>query len=197
MADRAIIQHSATIEDLLEKLCSAHEGGLKLDTLLVYAVAGADLRTGTLRDVITEGSFSREVTDELLDDRPPPFTRSLDAVVPGENIVLSTYSDKRGQWAAVQREADGREFMSWAATEALARRAAALQAFGERLPAGDQEDYVPVASLVGENPAPELRAVSPEIGNPKPDRPRKEEEPVKKDAARDSPSAVPEWQIKF
>ena len=186
MADRANFHPSTQLDDLLESLISADDGGLKLDTLLAYAVAGADLRTETLRDVMTEGSFSMEVAGELLDGRPPPFTRALDASLPGENIVLATYSDKRGQWAAVQREADGREFVSWAGTEALARRAAALQAISARQAKPAEDEYVTVASLLTDAKAPELKAVEPAPM-----------EPVVEKTLRAARPDAPNWQIKF
>jgi hypothetical protein len=140
---------------------------------------------------MTEGSFSLEVAGELLDGRPPPFTRTLDAAIPGENIVLATYSDKRGQWAAVQREADGREFMSWAATEALARRAAALQAFSARQTEPAEDEFITVASLVNENPAPKMKASELMANEPKSD------EPVVEKIMRKARPDAPEWRIKF
>lgn len=201
MSARDKIHPAARLDHLIASLHDAEEGGLKLDTLVAYAVAGVDLRMETLRDVMTEGSFSTEVAGELLDDRPPPFTRTLDAAVPGENIVLATYSDKRVQWAAVQREADGREFMAWAATEPLARRAAALQAFSERReePLQDLpvEDVVePVANPTIEKAAPSLNPVEPHTFEPDREHPRTEEPMVEKTMRGARPNA-PEWKIKF
>ncbi|NQU71208.1 MAG: hypothetical protein HQ514_11700 [Rhodospirillales bacterium] len=189
MADRARTHTAARLDELLVSLSDAEEGGLKLDTLVAYALAGADLRTETLRDVMTEGSFSLDVAGELLDDRPPPFSRTLDAAIPGENIVLATYSNKRNQWAAVQREADGREFMAWAATEPLARRVAALQAYSER-------QAEPVANLPEEKPLPSLKSIEPETLQSDADLPRAEEPMVKKITRGARPNA-PEWRIKF
>ncbi len=194
MADEAGTGADAKLDELPAMLKSAREGGLKLDTLLAYAVASADLRTETLRDVMTEGSFSWEVAGELLDDCPPPFTRPLDAALPGENIVLAIYSDKRGQWAAVRRETDGREFMSWAATEELAGRAAALEAFVERMNHS-------VAALVNDKPPVELQAVETEAAQPvateavsvKP----ASNEPVVEKIMREARPDATEWRIKF
>ncbi len=206
MADKAEIDPADRLDDLIGSLNRAEAGGLKLDTLMAYAVAGSDLRTATLRDIMTEGSFSLEVAGELLDGHPPPFTRTLDAAIPGENIVLATYSDKRGQWAAVQRDADGREFMSWAATEALARRAAALQAFSERAAKPTEDVFAPIASLAAEKPAPELKAVEPEATQPQTSEAQtfeptavepKSDEPVVEKIMRDARPDAPEWRIKF
>lgn len=191
MADKAETDPATRLDDLIDSLNTAEQGGLKLDTLVAYAVADVDLRTATLRDVMTEGSFSWEVAGELLDGRPPPFTRTLDAAIPGENIVLATYSDRRGRWAAVQREADGREFMSWAATEALARRAAALQAFRARAAEPVEDEFVPIANLVDREPEAELKAAELKAVDPNSDAPAVEK--IKPDARPDSP----EWRIKF
>ncbi len=194
MADEAGTGADAKLDELPAMLKSAREGGLKLDTLLAYVVASADLRTETLRDVMTEGSFSWEVAGELLDDCPPPFTRPLDAALPGENIVLAIYSDKRGQWAAVQRETDGREFMSWAATEELAGRAAALEAFVERM---NQS----VAALVNDKPPVELQAVETEAAQPVATEAVFVEpasnEPVVEKIMREARPDATEWRIKF
>ena len=150
---------------------------------------------------MTEGSFSCEVAGELLDDRPPTFTRPLDAALPGENIVLATYSGKRGQWAAVQRETDGREFMSWAATEALARRAAALEAFVERMNPSVADEIVPVAALVNHKPPVELQAVETEAAQPVATEAVSVEpasnEPVVEKIMREARPDAPEWRIKF
>jgi hypothetical protein len=189
MADRAETHPAARLDELLVSLRDAEEGGLKLDTLVAYALAGADLPTEALRDVMTEGSFSMGVAGELLDDRPPPYTRTLDAAIPGENIVLATYSNKRNQWAAVQRETDGREFMAWAATEPLARRVAALQAYGER-------QVEPLAGQPEENPLPSLKSIEPETLQPEAELPRAEE-PMMEKITRGTRPAAPEWRIKF
>lgn len=195
MADWAKTHPAARLDELLVSLSDAEEGGLKLDTLVAYALAGADLRMETLRDVMTEGSFSLDVAGELLDDRPPPFSRTLDAAIPGENIVLATYSNRRNQWAAVQREADGREFVAWAATEPLARRVAALQAYSER-------QAEPVVNQADEKPLPSLKSIepktmeSPGTRQSEADLPKTEEPMVEKITRGARPNA-PEWRIKF
>jgi hypothetical protein len=93
--------------------------------------------------------------------------------LPGENIVLATYSDKRGQWAAVQRETDGREFMSWAATEALVNDKPPVE-----LQAVETEAAQPVAT----------EAVSVEPAS---------NEPVVEKIMREARPDAPEWRIKF
>lgn len=57
----------------------------------------------------------------------PRYTASLDSCIPGENIVLALRPGDGNRWVAVHRLADGVEVIAWAATECLARRAAALK----------------------------------------------------------------------
>ena len=72
--------------------------------------------------------LSSETIENIVGEMIVPFTRSLDAALPAENIVFSMYSGEKDRWVAVQRASDGQEYVSWAATEPLARRAAALRA---------------------------------------------------------------------
>ena len=60
---------------------------------------------------------------------PPPFTSSLDARVPAENIVLSHYVASLDQWICASESSDGRVFMGRAPTEPQARRAAGLRTY--------------------------------------------------------------------
>jgi len=57
----------------------------------------------------------------------PRYTASLDSCIPGENIVLALRPGDGSRWVAVHRLTDGVEVIAWAATECLARRAAALK----------------------------------------------------------------------
>ncbi len=57
----------------------------------------------------------------------PPFTGSLDAAVPAENIVLTHYLAETDKWFAVSHASDDKFFTGQAATEPLARRAAGLR----------------------------------------------------------------------
>ncbi len=129
MAEIKSIADAGDLADALEK---AREGGLRLDTMIACAVESSDLRSRTLREALMEGAVSWEVAGELIEDRPRPFTTSLDASIAGENIILAVYSEKRGLWAAVQRTADGGECLAWGATEILARRAAALKGMSSK-----------------------------------------------------------------
>jgi len=72
--------------------------------------------------------LSAETIENIVGEMIVPYTRSLDAALPAENIVFSMYSREKNRWVAVQRATDGQEYVSWATTEPLARRAAALRA---------------------------------------------------------------------
>jgi len=112
---------------VISSLGEAPQGGEDIDIRI--AVALGDLQSGSaklLRLFVEEG-YDWNVISSLLDEQVPPYTTSLDAKVLGESIVGVLYSRKRGRWAAIHRAPDGREEGPvWAATEALARRAAGL-----------------------------------------------------------------------
>jgi hypothetical protein len=112
---------------VISTLGEAARGGEDIDIRI--SVALGDLQSGSaklLRLFVEEG-YDWNVISSLLDEQVPPYTTSLDAGVPGESIVGVLYSRKRGRWAAIHRAPDGREEGPvWAATEALARRAAGL-----------------------------------------------------------------------
>ncbi len=112
---------------VISTLGEAAQGGEDIDIRI--SVALGDLQSGSaklLRLFVEEG-YDWNVISSLLDEQVPPYTTSLDAKVPGESIVGVLYSRKRGRWAAIHRAPDGREEGPvWAATEALARRAAGL-----------------------------------------------------------------------
>ncbi len=78
--------------------------------------------------LLVEEGYPWHVVSELLDEELPPYTTTLDAALPGENIVLALYSPRRGRWAAVQETPAGEQVLVWAASECLARRRAALKA---------------------------------------------------------------------
>ena len=112
---------------VISTLGEAARGGEDIDIRI--SVALGDLQSGSaklLRLFVEEG-YDWNVISSLLDEQVPPYTTSLNANVPGESIVGVLYSRKRGRWAAIHRAPDGREEGPvWAATEALARRAAGL-----------------------------------------------------------------------
>ena len=70
----------------------------------------------------------------------PPFTGSLDARVPAENVVLCHYMRETGRWIAASQSSDGRVFIGNGATEALARRSAGLRTLQHLKARADGED---------------------------------------------------------
>jgi hypothetical protein len=61
--------------------------------------------------------------------RIPPFTRSLDAKVPAENIFLVELIKEFQRWLAISEATDGCVFHATGNTEPLARRAAGLKTY--------------------------------------------------------------------
>jgi len=118
---------------LLESLGTAEGGSRELDIVIAYVLGDTSSEAGRMIQLLVGEGYSWDIVSELLDEALSPYTSSLDAAIPGEHIVLSLYSARRRRWAAVQGAAGetdlpGAEALSWAATECLARRRAALQA---------------------------------------------------------------------
>jgi hypothetical protein len=59
----------------------------------------------------------------------PPFTASLDAKVPSENVVLTHYIPELRKWYVVSQASDGHVFTGLGNTEPLGRRAAGLRTY--------------------------------------------------------------------
>jgi len=59
----------------------------------------------------------------------PPFTQSVDAKVPAENVVISHFVAEAGKWFAASEGSDGTVHLGFANTEPLARRIAGLRTF--------------------------------------------------------------------
>lgn len=114
------------LAELIAALGAARQGSADLDIKIEYCVGVAfDQRTDVAGILIEEG-FTWNTVGAALEDRVPPYTTSLDASAPGENVVFVIRSDKRDKWGAVHRSEDGREHLAWAATECIARRLAGL-----------------------------------------------------------------------
>lgn len=114
-------------EKLLSSLGAARHGKRELDIVVSFVLGDTTSDAGKMIQLLVEEGYPWDVISELLDEDLPAYTTSLDAAVPGENVVLSAYSKKRGQWVAVQRGAGGEQTSAWAATECLARRLVALK----------------------------------------------------------------------
>ena len=128
--DRVLHQSTTTkvFEKLQASLGSARQGGRELDIIVSFVLGDTSTDAGKMIQLLVEEGYPWDVISELLDEDLAPYMTSLDAAMPGENIVLSAYSRKRQQWAAVHRAKDGEQITAWAASECLARRLAGLQA---------------------------------------------------------------------
>ena len=128
---------SKVFEKLIASLESAQGGSRELDIIISFMVGDTSTDAGKMIQLLVEEGYPWSVISELLDEDLPPYTSALDAPLPGENIVLALYSPRRGRWAAVHQKPDGEQILVWAASEALARRVAALKATrGSAKPAG-------------------------------------------------------------
>ncbi len=120
-------------DKLLESLGRAQHGSRELDIIICNLFGDASSQAGKMIRLLVEEGYPWHVVSELLDEDLPPYTTTLDAALPGENIVLALYSPRRGRWAAVHETPAGEQVLVWAATECLARRRAALKAIGATL----------------------------------------------------------------
>jgi hypothetical protein len=139
--------------ELVVALESAPNGEPALDLRIRHGIPDAELRIAATDAAIT-AELSPDSVEAILGDMVSPYSRSLDASLPGENIVFTMCSREKGKWVAVQRDGDGREYVSWAATEALARRAAAIRCLA-RMGAGRPADAHVVPFVAAED---EVRA---------------------------------------
>jgi len=115
------------IRRVMSALETAPRGSQELDCMISYALelARGEFDQVMMELLVNEG-FSWNVISEIWEGKVAPYTQSLDSGIEGENIAFVMRSDKRAQWAAVHKAADGEEYVAWARTEILARRLAAL-----------------------------------------------------------------------
>lgn len=177
------------LDNLLRDLQQAEEGSRKLDILISFVIGATPARHRPVIRILLEDETKTALICKLIGEDFPRYTESLDAKLPDENVVLSMYSEARGKWAAAHKPADGEEFVAWAATEALARRLAALKA----LEAADT-DRDP-GTIAVERPARAPGAAeTPRIVRPRPVSARPEPAaapPVQADVATE------DWDIRF
>ncbi len=115
------------LERLISVLSEVEEGSRELDVRISIALGELQSESAKLLKLFVEEGYDWRVISGLLDTQVPAYSTSLDAAVPGENIVGVLYSAKRGRWAAVHRAPGGYEVDPlWASSEALARRAVGL-----------------------------------------------------------------------
>ena len=166
---------------LLTSLGSAERGNREFDIIISFVLGDTSGDAGRMIELLVEEGYSWDIISELLDEDLPPYTQSLDAAIPGEDIVISAYSAKRGRWASAQRGPGGQHVMAWAANECLARRAAALRALYAGLvaaePPAGEEPAGATAETVEEEPAPPAEAAIEEAAEAAPgERPTAGEE---------------------
>lgn len=94
-----------SVESLLDKIQSAEEGSDELDLDIAEWIAEMESAAVAIQ----------------------PWTTSLDAKLPWENIVSVQYNRHIKIWGAWHRDQQGNQHLGEAKTEALARRAAALK----------------------------------------------------------------------
>jgi hypothetical protein len=129
------------VHKLLNALEDSDRGNSALDLRISQCLdADSDVHVSTADAALT-AELAPETVDLILGEVVAPYTQSLDARIPSENIVFSMYSARRRQWVSVHRDEDGKEYVSWAATEPLARRAAALRGL-KGIFAGNREGAV-------------------------------------------------------
>ncbi len=115
------------LERLILVLSEVEEGSRELDVRISVALGELQCESAKLLKLFVEEGYDWRVISGLLDTQVPAYSTSLDAAVPGENIVGVLYSAKRGRWAAAHRAPGGHEVDPlWASSEALARRAVGL-----------------------------------------------------------------------
>lgn len=140
-----------TIDDLIAALEHAPEGSADLDRMVAFQLGLPIGESDQMIKLLLFEGYSWDVISELVQSENPCFTTALDARIPGENIVLAMQSAKRGQWAAIHRGASGADFIAWASSEPLARRAAALRGL-RSVSAFDSRSAIAAASAAAEKP---------------------------------------------
>lgn len=114
-------------DELLPLLQSAEEGSRRLDLMIAFAMGRGSIDSRTVLHILLQNEASPDRLAELIDHDCPNYTTSLDAELPGENIVLSLYQPTQSAWTAVHRS-DAGDVIGSGASEILARRVAVLKA---------------------------------------------------------------------
>lgn len=208
-----------TLRKLAPFLAGARAGSRKLDMIIAYVLAGMSEETRRRVDLMLEGQFSWDVVSDLFPDEAPRYTTSLDAAVPGENVVFAMHEAERHRWVAIHRTAGGEEIVARGASEALARRGAGLKALADAAqPAPDAEVPAPDATADPQAETSPEPSAEPEVMPPddraaelvggvvteiavEPAPVEAPDEPVVatggQDAGEDAPEPDDAWQIRF
>lgn len=175
-------------DTLLPALQSASAGHRRLDLMIAFALGHIDIDSGTVLRVLLDNAMEQDDPAALLGANCPHYTTSLDAGIPGENIILALYQPQRRAWTAVHRCEHG-DIVGTGASEVLARRVAALKA---TVPVRDDRFDAPHApAAVATRPRPS----DPPPGSaamPEPDSPPPPPEPGR---GRSGPDETGDWEI--
>ena len=119
----------ADLAVLIGEIEAASDGGSALDARIHVGFRVATRRAHDIAALLIETGITWPTVEAVMDEQIPPFTTSLDAALEGEDITFVIRSTKRRRWGAMQKARCGEEILAWAATEPLARRLAAIQAW--------------------------------------------------------------------
>ena len=116
-----------TLHDMVPTLQGASTGSRRLDLMIGFALGQVEVASGAILRMLLDSDLGPDHLTALVDGDCPPYTTSLDAALPDENIILALYQPQRQCWTAVHREGEA-DVVATGANEVLARRAAALKA---------------------------------------------------------------------
>lgn len=119
----------ADLAVLIAEIEGATAGNAELDARIHFGFRVATRRSPDIAALLIETGITWPTVEAVLDEQIPPFSTSLDAALEGEDVTFVIRSTKRRRWAAMQKARCGDEVLAWAATEPLARRLAAIQAW--------------------------------------------------------------------
>ncbi len=121
------VEPAGIYDEVVAALEGAAEGGEALDIMIACLAGGAAGAAPRAVRLLAEEGFSWEAIGQVCCGEVPAYSTSLDAALPGEAIAFVMRSARRGGWAAMHVSPSGEETLAWAASEALARRLAALK----------------------------------------------------------------------
>ncbi len=119
----------ADLAVLIAEIEGATAGNTELDARIHVGFRVATRRSPDIAALLIETGITWPTVEAVMDEQVPPFSTSLDAALEGEDITFVIRSTKRRRWGAMQKARCGDEVLAWAATEPLARRLAAIQAW--------------------------------------------------------------------
>lgn len=119
----------ADIDALIAEIEEAPAGSDALDSRIHFRFRVAMERCPDVGALLFREGITWLTVKQALEAQIQPYTTSLDAALEGEEITFVVHAVRQGKWGAMQRTRHGEEVLVWAATEALARRLAAIKAW--------------------------------------------------------------------